>query len=255
MKKRKIKVMFLGFVLIFWGIYLSIPDGRLRLVFCDVGQGDGALIIRGNWQMMIDSGADNGKMERCLDRYIPFWDKKIEGVIISHWDEDHCGALEKIMNNYKIERLFASTESEKNIEQKIYTEKMRAGDILRYGDIYFDVLYPMDNGEVGNDSSLVVVLNYMDKKFMFTGDVDSQGEGEMMGWWNNRIDGLKVSHHGSDSGSSEDWLKRIAPGIAVISVGKNSYGHPKGSVLGKFEYLGTKILRTDELGDVILSLE
>lgn len=251
MKKRKYKIMLLGFFLMFLGIYLSIPDGKLRLIFCDVGQGDGALIIKGNWQMLIDVGADNGKMERCLDRYIPFWDKTIEGVMISHWDDDHSGALAKIMNNYKIEHLFESIESGEGIEQKIYTEKMRAGDVLKYGKIYFDVLYPRENGETGNESSLVVVLNYLDKRFMFTGDVDSQGEGEMMGWWNSRIDGLKVSHHGSDSGSSEDWLRRIAPGVAVISVGKNSYGHPKGSVLGKFDSLGTRVYRTDERGDVI----
>ncbi|HNY04665.1 MAG TPA: MBL fold metallo-hydrolase [Candidatus Woesebacteria bacterium] len=252
MKKRKDKIIILGIFLVIFGLYLSIPDGKLRLVFCDVGQGDGALIIKGNWQMMIDSGADNGKMERCLDRYLPFWDKKIEAAVISHWDKDHGGALPKIMNSYQIERLFESGLSEEAIEQKSYTEILRAGDIVRYGEIYFEVIYPGENLGNGNESSLVIVLNYGDKKFMFTGDVDRAGEGEMMTWWQEGVEGIKISHHGSDSGGSEDWLKRIKPAVAVISVGENSYGHPKEIVLERLKQSGVKILRTDLLGDITL---
>ena len=104
MKKIKFKILILGLFLIIWGLYLSIPDGKLRLVFCDVDQGDGALLIKGRWQMMIDSGADNGKMERCLGRYLPFWDKKIEIVIITHGDSDHIGGLIDVSKYYKIEQ-------------------------------------------------------------------------------------------------------------------------------------------------------
>lgn len=252
MKKRKYKVIVLGIFLVIWGLYLSIPDGKLRMVFCDVGQGDGAIIIRGNWQMLVDTGADNGKMERCLDRFLPFWDKNIEGIIISHWDKDHSGALNKIVKSYKIENLFESTSSGQGIEQKIYTSELRAGDIIKYGMIYFEILYPMENNEVGNESSLVTVLNYKDKKIMFTGDVDIKGEGEIMSWWQEKIDGLKVSHHGSDTGNSESWLKNLEPGVAVISVGKNNYGHPKKVVLDRLESLRVKVLRTDAGGEVVL---
>ena len=238
----------------FLGLYLSVPDGKLRMVFCDVGQGDGAIIIRGNWQVLVDTGSDNGKMERCLDKHIPFWDKKIEGVIISHWDNDHSGALKKITESYKIERLFESTISGREIEQNIYTELLRAGDVVKYGKVVFEILYPIENKETGNESSLVMVLNYKDRKFMFTGDVDIKGEGEIMSWWRGNTDGIKISHHGSDTGNSEDWLVKIRPMTAVISVGKNnSYGHPKEIVLERLKKLGIKILRTDIGGDVVLA--
>lgn len=252
MKKGKFKIILIGIFLIILGIYLSIPDGKLRLVFCDVDQGDGTIIIKGNWQMLMDTGADNGKMERCLDRYLPFWDKTIEGVIVSHWDKDHSGALKKIVNSYRIEKLFESTDSGEQIEQDIYAEILRAGDIVRYGKVSFETLYPNGNVENGNDSSLVMVLNYKDRKFMFTGDVDVNGEGMMMSWWREKVEGLKIAHHGSDTSSSEEWLKRIRPVVAVISVGKNSYGHPKEIILKRLNDLGIKILRTDLLGDVIL---
>ncbi|KKQ31476.1 MAG: internalization-related competence protein ComEC/Rec2 protein [Candidatus Shapirobacteria bacterium GW2011_GWE1_38_10] len=242
----------LGAFLIVLGLFLSIPDGRLRMVFCDVGQGDGAIIVKGNWQMLIDTGTDNGKMERCLDRYLPFWDRKIEGVIISHWDKDHSGALSKIMKNYKIEKLFESTDSGEKIEQMIYTDILRAGDIIRYDEIHFEILYPLENEDVGNESSLVAVLNYRDKKFMFTGDMDVEGEGKIMTWWQGRVDGLKVSHHGSDSGNSEEWIKRLSPAVAVISVGKNNYGHPKAIILDRLEGLGVRVLRTDAGSEVVL---
>jgi len=87
---------------------------------------------------------------------------------------------------------------------------------------------------------------------MFTGDVDRVGEGEMMSWWQEEVEGIKISHHGSDSGSSEEWLKRIKPAVAVISVGENSYGHPREIVLERLKQSGVKILRTDLLGDITL---
>jgi len=252
-KKRKYKIIILGIFLVFWGIFLSIPDGKLRMIFCDVGQGDGAIIVKGNWQMLVDTGSDNGKMERCIDRYLPFWDKKIDGVIISHWDKDHSGALTKIIKSYKIDRLFESTSSGEKIEQNIYTEILSAGDVIRYDELGFEVVHPNKNSEKGNESSLVMVLNYKDKKFMFTGDVDTNGEGEMMSWWKGGVDGLKISHHGSDTGSSEDWLKRLEPVLAVISVGNNnSYGHPNEVILERLKKLGVKIFRTDNEGDVVL---
>lgn len=252
MKKRKYKILILGVFLVILGFFLSIPDGKLRLIFCDVGQGDGALIVQGNWQMMIDSGPDNGKMEQCLDRYLPFWDKKIEAVVISHWDSDHSGALLKIIKSYGVEKLYESGVGGSEIEQKIYTEKLRAGDMVKYGEIDFEVISPRDFGEEGNDSSLVMVLNYKDNKFIYSGDINMDGEGEMMSWYDNQIEGIKIAHHGSDSGSGEEWLNRLKPALAIISVGKNNWGHPKGIVLERLKKRGIKTLRTDKKGDIVL---
>lgn len=231
---------------------MSIPDGRLRLIFCDVLQGDGAIVTRGNWQMLIDVGADNGKMLGCLDKYVPFWDKKIEGVIISHWDKDHSGALATINKYYQVERLYESTASGDKIEEDIKTIVLRAGDILKYGKIFFEVIYPRETTKLDNENSLVLVMNYEEKKMIFTGDVDVGGEGSMMSWWKGNVEGIKISHHGSDTASSREWLERIKPGVAIISVGKNSYGHPSETVLGRLKSLGIKVYRTDVLGNVVL---
>jgi competence protein ComEC len=252
MKKIKYKVIILAIFLVFIGIYMSIPDGKLRLIFCDVLQGDGAIVTRGNWQMLIDVGADNGKMLGCLDKYVPFWDKKIEGIIISHWDKDHSGALGTINKYYQVERLYESTASGEKKEENIETVVLRAGDTLKHGKIFFEVIYPIETGVVGNENSLVLVMNYGGKKMMFAGDVDVDGEAKMMGWWKDNVEGIKISHHGSDTASSGEWLERIRPGVAIVSVGKNSYGHPTELVLGRLKSLGVKVYRTDIQGNIVL---
>lgn len=87
---------------------------------------------------------------------------------------------------------------------------------------------------------------------MFTGDVTSEEEGEMMRWWRGDVAGLKVAHHGSETGNSEGWLRRLNPEVAVISVGENKYGHPNEVVLKRMADLGIKVMRTDKEGDIIL---
>ncbi len=252
MKRKKYKITVLGIFFIILAVFFSIPDGKLRLIFCDVGQGDGAMIIKGNQQILIDAGPNNGKMGQCLDKYVPFWDKKIEGVIISHWDKDHAGGLNTIIKSYRVKNLFEAGQSLDGIEQKVYTHVLKAGDIFRYGEISFEVVFPEEMIKSDNGNSLVVVMNYLGEKFMFTGDVTSEEEGEMMRWWRGEVAGLKVAHHGSETGSSEGWLKRLSPEVAVVSVGENKYGHPSDTVLNRIRDLGTRIMRTDKEGDIIL---
>jgi len=160
--------------------------------------------------------------------------------------------LPKIIKSYGIEKLFESGVSGSDIEQKIYTENLRAGDRVEYGEMAFEVIYPRNFGGEGNDSSLVMVLNYKDNKFIYSGDIDMDGEGEMMSWYDNQIEGIKIAHHGSDSGSGEEWLNRLKPALAIISVGKNNWGHPKEIVLERLKKRGIKTLRTDKKGDIVL---
>lgn len=256
MKKRKIKVILVAIFLIFIGLVLSWPDGKMRLIVCDVGQGDGAILVKGNWQMLIDSGADNGRMGRCLERYLPVWDKKIEVAVISHWDSDHAGALQSILKSFKVERLIESTASGQNIEANIDTIVAKAGDRLRWGELKMEVVYPRDNREgVDNDVSLAMVLDYQGKRWLFTGDMPREAEGKVLGWWNKKIDVLKVSHHGSKTATSEEWLYKLQPELAIISVGANNFGHPSEEVIKRLEAAGSRILRTDQEGDMVFLWE
>ena len=238
-----------------WGIILVLlsllwlwqqwPDGKLHVVFCDVGQGDGALIVLGSFQALVDTGPSEEKLFICLGKAMPFWDRQIDLVFLSHGDKDHIGALGGLEKRYKIGKII---------------DKPKSGDVLRYGNLVFDVLKGsevvvdrvMDGGSASNEQSVVMEMFYDNFSVMFTGDIDISSELAMIESGVLRsAQVLKVSHHGSKYGSSTEFLKVVKPSLAVISVGEgNTYGHPNGDTLIRLEQVGAKILRTDKVGTV-----
>ncbi|MBI2465289.1 MBL fold metallo-hydrolase [Candidatus Shapirobacteria bacterium] len=246
-------------------VWRSIGDSKVKVVFCDVGQGDGALIISGSFQMLIDTGGNNQRMLSCLSRHLPFWDKNIETVVLSHWDIDHSGGLPDISRYYKIEKLYSNRLPPAGDEQKFYPTIIGENDIIRYGGIDFEILSKnVDDGD-SNENSLVGVLRYKDLpsgrqvKILMMGDAPMEVEQSLV-WQeklkslSNEVDILKISHHGSDMATSEELLDEVNPKEAVISVGKNNkFGHPGKVVLKRLEERGIKIKRTDNMGDVTVT--
>lgn len=250
--KWLILISILGLVVVY---FTQRPGDKVKVIFCDVGQGDGALIIDGDSQMLIDVGFDNGKMLKCLSNHVPFWDRKLEAVMVSHWDNDHSGALGSISKYYKIDNLIISQPSKDKIEQKYSSSVVSSGDEIKLGKIDFEVLSPGISGDDTNDGSLVGVLNYETKKILFMGDASSKVEQRLV--WRNilqtKVDMLKVSHHGSAEGTSKELLETINPSVAVISVGANNkFGHPTEEVLKRLEDFRVKVYRTDRDGEVIV---
>jgi len=272
MKNIKIFLLLSG-VLLLVGVWLSLPDGKTRLIFCDVGQGDGVLLSRGTFQMLYDVGPDNGKMRKCLERYMPFWDRKIEIVILSHWDNDHVGGLVDIDKGYKMEKIFSGVEAGDEFEQKVYAEVLRQNDVLRSDWFEFEVVWPERDGGIGqneadvNEMSLVGILEVSGPavagsaiKVLLMGDASVEVEQRLV--WRKvlaasnavNIDVLKVGHHGSSTSTSEELLEEVKPKVGVIGVGKNSFGHPTREVLDRLEKFGVEVKRTDEDGDVVMVL-
>ena len=266
MKNWKIIIILCGMVLAVM-VVTSWPSQKTKLVFCDVGQGDGVMLIKGNFQMLYDTGPDNGKMRKCVERRVPFWDRKLEIVVISHWDKDHSGGLGGISRGYKIEKLYSGS---KDNEQKFYPEILRAKDIIRSDWFEFEVVWPGESSQArnqpgkpddvkemdNNEMSLVGVLEVGNKRVLLTGDASVEVEQRLV--WRKiltgSIDILKVGHHGSKTSTSEELLETIKPKIAVIGVGKNSYGHPDRGVLERLMKFGVEVKRTDRDGTVVFEL-
>jgi len=238
-----------------WGVIVGIlltvwtwqqwPEGRLRIVFCDVGQGDGAVIVLGAFQALIDTGPSETKMAQCIADNVPFWDREIEVVLLSHGDKDHAGALKDLKKDFHINKVI---------------EKADRKDVIRYGMLSFEILSGNDNDSrdlesamlTDNQGSLVVKLTYGSFTALFTGDIDVEVELALksMGVLKN-IDLLKVAHHGSKFSSGKEFLGEVRPELAVISVGsKNTYGHPHGDTLMRLDAVGAKVLRTDQMGTI-----
>ena len=261
MKIRTVIILSLVALVGWW--WFNRPSENFKMIFCDVGQGDAALVVSGNFQMMIDAGPENRKVLGCLEDNLPFNDRQLELVLITHWDIDHAGGLRDILKYYKIEKLFSGVKPSADFEQISYTGDLTKNDVIRYGLMSFEILSTEGiegKGMDGNNGNSVVgVLSYKDYKFFMMGDVPKEVEQRLVWRGILRQDSgtfrvLKVSHHGSGTGTSEELLDTVKPDTAVISVGKNNFGHPATEVLEKLYKRGIKVLRTDELGEINFSL-
>lgn len=243
--------------------YFHFYDSRLHLIFCDVGQGDAILASFNSSQILIDAGpaGEKGKLLACLRQSMPIWDRKIEVLLNTHPEEDHFGSMTEVTKRYRIgyfitagidnlgSFLFQDFKKEL-LEQKIYTKNTPPIDRFRVGKIYFEILNSgMNFSDSLNDSSIVVLLKFGDFNALLPGDVSALME-QILVWRKliPAVDVLKVAHHGSAGSTSDELVAATRPKLAVISVGKNSFGHPRKEVIEKLEKAGIKILRTDEEG-------
>lgn len=206
--------------------------------FINVGQGD-AILIRDHFtSVMIDTGG-NLSFDLAQEVDIPYLRKnriyKIDYLIASHGDFDHIGAAQSLSQHFHVSHYVSERESFP----------------LRCGDLTF-TNYNLWGGNEENEESLVLGLDFLGKKWLFTGDAPIEIEKKIIREFPGLdCDILKVGHHGSKTSSSYDFLKAITPQIGIISVGaKNKYGHPDDEVIKRFEELGIPLRRTDQEGTI-----
>jgi competence protein ComEC len=218
-----------------WAAVASLPDGKLHVVFCSVGEGDATLIYKGTTQILIDGGPDD-KVIDCLAKYMPFYDRRIEAVILTHDQADHRTGLKFVAQRYTVLQ---------------FEPKLRKGQKLVTGGIVFEVLSPdgrvlgTDTTGKENDEGIVGVVRYGDFDALLTADVQTELYPAEDG-----LEVVKVPHHGSKTDWDPTWWGLADPLLAVISVGKNSYGHPTQEVIKTLSDEGIKFLRTDQEGDI-----
>ncbi|OGM54526.1 hypothetical protein A3F62_03245 [Candidatus Woesebacteria bacterium RIFCSPHIGHO2_12_FULL_44_11] len=246
-------------VAVSWGGVAAAPDkDLLHIVACDVGQGDGILIFTGTNQILVDGGPGNLVLD-CLGKYMPFWDRQLELVINTHPQKDHYQGLIEVFKRYEVDKFLVSGLDSSNQGWRVLQETVggkgvetitaSCGQKLRLGLIYLDIVNPCSLDNIGdpNEASVIFYLKFEDFDALFTGDIYTRDLPLSLA---HKIDYLKVPHHGSKNGLSDDWLVATAPRVAVISVGKNSYGHPSEEIMKILGERDIKVLRTDEEGDI-----
>lgn len=236
----------------------------LKVYFFDVGQGDSILIRTPKGKdVLIDGGPDSTVLER-LGETLPFWDRYIDIVILTHPHSDHIQGLGEVLKRYKVGGVYEPDLKNISAEeayfdslynaQGILEHKVVAGDkISLEKDLELDFIYPftleMDEEELNNDS-IVSQLIFKGKKFLFVGDATSEVEAKIISA-DLDSDFLKVGHHGSRYSSSTQFLAKVTPLVSIISVGEgNSFGHPTKDTLDRLLNVGSKILRTDKNGSI-----
>ncbi len=253
MRKRKdFKKILWAFVIIFAisaageGVTYS-PITHDDIIFVDVGQGDCMHIKAGGKNILIDGGgsADYNIGKNKLKPYLlKNGVSRLEGAVATHRHTDHYKGLTELREDLN--------------EFKIYTEMTAGRKITLAEEVYIETLWPLSLAEGAlqeeNKDCSVFMLNYKGYKTLITGDLDSDGEAEMLRHYGEsdalRADVLKVGHHGSKTSTSAEFLQAVAPKVAVIQVGQNNYGHPTAETLKTLEDFGCLTLRNDLHGAV-----
>lgn len=250
----------------------QLPDMRFHIYFLDVGQGDSIFIITPeNHQILIDGGPDNKVLEE-LAKVMPFFDKSIDMLILTHPDLDHVGGLVELVKRIKVDNVMltgiemdSSTYFEflkELTSQNVNIIFAEAKNDISFGEVFFDVLYPFENisGEdfdSVNNTSIAVKIYVADSKILLTGDLEIEGEQMLIDKHIDlSADIYKAGHHGSRSSSSLKFLQMVKPKIVVIQSGKdNKYDHPHIETIRNLYRMGIySIYRNDEIGTIEFAL-
>ena len=247
-------------------IAATMPDDKLHVSFLDVGQGDAILIQQGNQQMLIDGGPSPQAVNLELGRQMPFWDRTIELVILTHPDQDHLAGLVEVLKRFRVEKVLdPNLDSHSTlyqewqsliVEKKIEKITARAGQQINLSDAALTVLHPSPTwtDEDIDNNSVVLHLNAGRVSFLLAADIGQETEFHLItGRAAPSSTVLKVAHHGSGTSTTREFLFVVNPQIAVISVGQdNKYGHPSPDVMARLgQKLGSNnIYRTDRQGTI-----
>lgn len=263
----------LGCILIYQNI--TYNDKKLHIVFCDVGQGDAIFIRTPNGSdILIDGGPDDSVLS-CLGKHMPLWDRDLELVILTHPHGDHFTGFFSVLKAYKVKAFATENLDNKTLgfgelmkvikNQGIPSRFVLAGDrfILKDG-ITFEIVGPTQKfldqtspggtiGESNEFGSVLTKIVYGKFAALLTGDSQVSELEQTIGNELNMTSSLSVlqiPHHGSRFGLNQEILDVLSPSLAVISVGKNSYGHPTRFMLDLLKSANIKTLRTDQNGEV-----
>lgn len=255
---------------------LSLPDGKLHVYVLDVGQGDAILIRAPTGEFILVDGGPDAAVVAQIDRVMPFYERQIDLMILSHPHADHVNGLVEVLKRYEVKQVMMTGVSykfagysaflEQISQQKIPVVYAGARNDYHLGNLFFDMIFPLQSlqgktFENHNNGSIVFRLIYGQKVFYFSGDAELQEEEKILAaridggrqpnsynasYLDLRADFLKASHHGSKTSSSEALLDRMEPLYAAISDGlQNKFKHPHAETIEHLMARKIEILRTD----------
>lgn len=277
-KKKKVNNYLFYIVLLlsfFAYLYISYGDNShnpinlskdelkgIKITYFDVGQADSILIQTNNENMLIDAG--NNSDGSNLVAYLKNEEiNNFKYVVGTHAHEDHVGGMDDIIYNFNIEHFYmpdviSTTKTFEDILDALENKQVRfetpnIDDTFNLGEATIKVIYIGKDSNNLNNTSIVLKLKYKNAEFLFMGDLEKDIEKQLLDK-DIKADILKVGHHGSNTSSSKEFIEKVKPSISIISVGNNNkYNHPTKSTLDILNKNNSRVLRTDELGTIIVT--
>src|SRR3989344_2148094 len=243
-------------------------DGLLKIYFFDVGQGDAIFIEAPNGNQVLIDGGPNNTVVQKLGETMPFYDKDIDLVVLTHSDADHITGLIKVLERYEVENIIYSNIVRKSSLYDAWQEAVAKeganvidpviGELVDLGNgVTLTILHPAESleGKVMNkvnNESVVLMLKYGENEILLSGDIEAKTERQIiLSGAEFDADVLKVAHHGSKTSTTGEFLYEVLPQVAIIQVGaKNRYGHPTQEVLKRLDDYDIKYYRNDLAGDI-----
>ena len=245
---------------------ITFGNGKLEVLFFDVGQADSILIKSPDDKIMLIDAGERETKEDLRQMLIENGVQKIDVLVGTHPHSDHIGGMQYIVENFEIGAVYMpkvahNTQTYEKLLKSIQKKGLkitaaRAGKIISFGsELTTEIIGPVsDEYEEMNDYSVVIRVNYGQTAFLFTGDAEKPAEEDMIRNTPNQLKAtvLKAAHHGSSTGTTEDFLELVDPQFVVISCGTdNKYGHPHDETLELLAEHSITTYRTDELGSIL----
>lgn len=259
---------------------VTTSTASLEINFLDIGQGDATFITFTDGQQMLVDCAIDARILEALGRAMPFYDRTIDYLVVTHPDQDHYGGCIDVMERYDIGTIvYNGFEKEETLFYHAFVDAVQASGAAfviisepitwQIASTSIDYLYPVTNLSVdpnipgfdkdtgSNNSSIVMYIAHGDTEILMTGDAEEEAEEFLLREYGTDldIDILKAGHHGSNSSSIQPFVDVTTPAHVVFSAGlDNKFGHPTPRVLKRFERAGSQIWRTDTMGDIVVTV-
>ena len=267
MSNKQIKIYLSLALLLLSYLWWQLGDQAkyLQVNFLDVGQGDATLITTPSGEVILVDGGPNNKLLSQISKFLPWWERSIDYVVISHWDDDHYIGLIQVLKKYKVKNILVSylpdiatpaylAWQEALVKEGISPKILKAGETWQgANNLSWQVVAASDDKNLeDNDKSLVLRLSYGQTDFLLSGDLPTEQEEKLLiRKINLESEILKVGHHGSKYSSSQEFLSFVEPKACIISASQdNKFGHPHPETLERLAKIKCNIYETSKLGNI-----